>query len=550
MPQLFYGALVTPVSRREYLALPRALLCVSDTGDIAWVAHDVPPSELQDQLARHGLTGEDLDLIELKLGEFLMPGFIDTHTHGPQIPNMGSGQQHELLDWLKEVTFPMEARFSDLNFARQAYESAVRRIVDYGTTTCCYYGTLHLDATKLLADIVHVHGQRAFVGKCNMNRECPDYYVESSAEESISATRALIQHIRSLPPSSPPNSWPLVQPILTPRFAISCTPDLLSSLGTLARSDPQLAIQTHISENANEIAHTKKLFPTEILPNPPPGAGEASERARGTYAGVYDAYGLLRHNTILAHCVHLEAAEIEVIKARNAGVSHCPTSNFNLRSGCAKIGVLLDKGIKVGLGTDVSGGFSPSILRTVQDASICSKVVAMSAPQKPKHRHGHGHGHEREHRHDHELNHELDHECEPECLEHTHGDGHDSRKSFTGHQLPVATLLHLATHGGAEVCGLGGRVGQLEPGRAFDALVVSIRTDAGNPAVWGADLDAEMRVGASGGERGREGGRGKTEKEELEGMLERFLFGGDDRNIRRVYVQGRLIGGKEYTGKL
>ena len=181
-----------------------------------------------------------------------------------------------------------------------------------------------------------------------MNRECPKDYVEPSTVDSMAATRAVIRHIRSLPPSGPPGAQPLVQPILTPRFAISCTSDLMASLGELASSDPALAIQTHISENAAEIARTQELFPVDTLPSPPPGSKEIIENARGTYAGVYDAFGLLRHNTVLAHGVHLEDAEIKLIKARQAGVSHCPTSNFNLRSGCAKVGVLLDEGIKVG----------------------------------------------------------------------------------------------------------------------------------------------------------------------------------------------------------
>lgn len=127
-----------------------------------------------------------------------------------------------------------------------------------------------------------------------------------------------------------------------------------------------------------------------------------------------------------------------------------------------------------------------------------------------------------------------------------HNHTHIKQHGFAARQLPVATLLYLATQGGADVCGLGARIGALEPGRAFDALVASVRTDAGNPGVWGADLDVELGVRGSGGESGDEGGRGKTEKEELEGMLERFLFCGDDRNIRKVYVQGRLIGGREY----
>lgn len=181
-----------------------------------------------------------------------------------------------------------------------------------------------------------------------MNRDCPKDYIEPSTAESMAATRAVIHHIRSLPPSSPPSKPPLVQPILTPRFAISCTSDLMASLGDLVHADPTLAIQTHMSENAAEIAYTKELFSVDTLPRPPHGIEGVIERARGTYAGVYDAYGLLRHNTVLAHCVHLEAAEVELIKARQTGISHCPTSNFNLRSGCAKVGALLDHGIKVG----------------------------------------------------------------------------------------------------------------------------------------------------------------------------------------------------------
>jgi len=160
-----------------------------------------------------------------------------------------------------------------------------------------------------------------------MNRECPPDYIEPSAESSVRDTRALISHIKSLPPHGHEH---LVQPVITPRFAISCTDDLLSSLGTLAASDPNLRIQTHISENLGEIDFTKKLFPKAP-----------------SYAGVYDMFGLLRDNTILAHAVHLGEDEIQLIKTKNAGISHCPTSNFNLNSGVAPVGLYLDKGIKV-----------------------------------------------------------------------------------------------------------------------------------------------------------------------------------------------------------
>ena len=176
--------------------------------------------------------------------------------------------------------------------------------------------------------------------KCNMDRNAADYYVEPSPDVSIAHTHALITHIRALTPTP---ARALVQPILTPRFAIACTPGLLTSLGDLARADPALAIPPHISENEAEIAFTKALCPPEGLPPLPDG----HKRTHTTYAGVYDAYGLLRENTVLAHAVHLEEEEVALVKARNAGVSHCPTSNFNLRSGCAHVGMLLDKGIKV-----------------------------------------------------------------------------------------------------------------------------------------------------------------------------------------------------------
>ena len=193
-----------------------------------------------------------------------------------------------------------------------------------------------------------------------MDRNAAPYYVEPSPAASLAATRELIAHIRALPPL-PGAAELLVRPVLTPRFAISCSNELLSQLGELARADPGLAIQTHISENAAEIAFTKTLFPPSDLPLPPSSAAAdeadaadaaggmdtAGAAARGTYAGVYDAYGLLRGNTVLAHAVHLEDAEAALIAARGAGVSHCPTSNFNLRSGCARVGALLDRGIKV-----------------------------------------------------------------------------------------------------------------------------------------------------------------------------------------------------------
>lgn len=412
---------------------------------------------------------------------------------------MGRGQDYELLGWLHNITFPTESRFKDTDYARRTYRSVVRRVLDSGTTTCCYYATLHEEATKILADITHELGQRAFVGKCNMDRESPDHYCETSVDASISATEGVITHIRSLKPGV--DSQPLVHPILTPRFAISCTSKLLASLGDLAKQDPTLAIQTHVSENPSEVAFVKELFP------------ECS-----TYAHVYDAFGLLRAGTVLAHGCHLDSnlldagadegampeSEIELIKARGAGLSHCPTSNLNLRSGVARVGEWLDRGLKVSLGTDVSGGYSPSMLAAVRHASFCSKLIAMEHSRK-----------------------ESTTTAPTEPL---------ASQPLAHRQLPVETLLFLATLGGAQVCGLDAHVGNFAPGKSFDALLVSLRPETGNPNVWAEE--SELRLEGA-----------DTPAHALEVLLEKFLLCGDDRNIRRVFVAGREVGGADWRAE-
>ncbi|KAJ3571119.1 hypothetical protein NP233_g3955 [Leucocoprinus birnbaumii] len=440
----------------------------------------------------------------LEEGEFIIPGFIDTHTHAVQYPNLGKGGQFELLDWLKYVVFPKEKQFKDHNFARDVFHDVIRRSLDFGTTTSCYYSSLHLGASRILADIVNQLGQRAFVGKCNMDRKDPEnpHYVEASTEESIDDTLRLISHIRSLVPISKHASLgtfpePLVQPILTPRFALSCTEECLFKLGHIAdahdrarrgREEPRLRIQTHIAENPREYREVVEKYPN----------------AKGSYAKVYEMHGVLRETTILGHGIHLTDEDIHWIKKSNAGISHCPTSNFYLTSGIAPVGRYLDEGLKVGLGTDVGGGYAASMLNVIQNASIASKML--EAEQRERDSRGNN---------------------SDECFEHT-------EKHFTNRKFRTETLLYLATLGGAEVCNLAKRTGSLSEGKSFDALVVSILDETGALGVWGKE--AKSQCPSSEVQR----------IEKLEENLERFLFCGDDRNIRRVYVQGRLVGGKAF----
>lgn len=219
------------------------------------------------------------------------------------------------------------------------YTRCIRKTLSHGTTCAAYYATVDVPSTNLLADLCLAAGQRALVGRVCMDRLGPEWYVDASAEESLRATRESIAYIRGIDPG-----MEVVRPVITPRFAPSCSVELMRGLGALA-GETGLHVQTHISENHGEIELVRELFPREVT-----GAGDES------YTAVYDAFGLLNSRTILAHGVHLSEGEAELIARRGAKVSHCPCSNSAITSGAARVRWLMDKGVVCGLGTDMSGG--------------------------------------------------------------------------------------------------------------------------------------------------------------------------------------------------
>ncbi|EPY49920.1 guanine deaminase [Schizosaccharomyces cryophilus OY26] len=345
----------------------------------------------------------------LKPLQFFFPGFIDTHIHAPQYPNAGFGIDLPLLKWLEKYTFPIESSFRNLDRALEIYYRVVTRTLSYGTTFASYFSSLHTPASALLAELCFSLGQRAYIGKCNMNTLSPAHYCEKSCKSSVEATNVLVSFMSQLDPNRK-----FVSPIITPRFAPSCTKDLLKACGELA-ANHDLPIQTHISENLGEIALVRELFPD-----------------RKSYTDVYDHHSLLTPKTVLAHAVYLEDEEIETIYKRQSGISHCPTSNAVLASGMANIRKLLDAGIKVSLGTDVSGGYTPNMLVAIRQAALTSRSLASVL--------------------------------------------RDSRIA-----LELPELLYLATQGGAEVLGRGHEVGSFEEGKAWDALVVDVSSETNTP---------------------------------------------------------------------
>lgn len=285
----------------------------------------------------------------IDLGDrLLIPAMNDIHVHAPQYRNLGLAMDLELLDWLDNYTFPEESRFADIHYAERMYRRFVHDLWRHGTMRTVCFATTHLPATRLLMRLFREAGMGAFVGKVNMNRNCPEALCETlGAAEQACGT--LVREFGN------PDS--LVRPIITPRFIPSCTPEMLQLCGKLAQQY-QLPVQSHLSENTSEIELVRTLEP------------ESS-----SYGDAYNRYGLFGQTpTIMAHCVWTEGEELELIRKNDVIVAHCPTSNFNIASGMAPIRTFLDAGIRVGLGSDISGGHDLSIFRMMVYAIQVSKM--------------------------------------------------------------------------------------------------------------------------------------------------------------------------------
>ncbi|KAI0599621.1 hypothetical protein F4775DRAFT_550702 [Biscogniauxia sp. FL1348] len=363
--QAFHGTLIHSIGQDQLEIINNGLIIIGLHGTIIALKKSVPRELVCERLASsRDLPADASNVRFLGPGEFLIPGFVDTHNHAPQWAQRGLGQGMHILDWLDKITFPNEARFSDPSYAKRTYSGCIDGFLKQGVTTASYYGSMHAEATKILADLCLEKGQRAFVGKCNMNRNAPDYYRDATAESSLQDTEDCITHIRKIDPSGA-----LVKYVLTPRFAITCDDALLAGLGDIARANPDLPIQTHFNEAEQEIVFTKTLFP-----------------AFTNEADLYAHFGLLTQRSILAHCCYMSDYEMKRLEDVGCGVAHCPISNMTVGGGfmAAPVREFLRRGIKVGLGTDSGGGFSSSILDTMRLALIASNAKEVASQGQDK----------------------------------------------------------------------------------------------------------------------------------------------------------------------
>ncbi len=407
---LIHGTCIhTPVFG-DIEVLENATVTVDENGVIAGVDTATCRSDL-------AAAQKDDTLIELERGQFLLPGLVDLHIHAPQWPQLGKALHLPLNEWLQQCTFPLEARYSDVEFARVSYESLVDNLLANGTTTGTYFGTVHLEATKLLADIALRKGQRAVIGKVAMDNtaQCPDFYRDKSTISGLDDTRAFIEYINNLPGN-------LVKPAVTPRFIPACSDEMLSGLASIAH-EYGCHVQTHCSESDWEhqyVIDRHGVNDTQSL----------------------DRIGLLTDRTVLAHANLIGDEDIETIRKQQSSIAHCPLSNLYFSHSVFRTRKVLDAGVKVGLGTDISGGPSPSILHNCKVAVDVSRALE---------------------------------------------DGVDPGLSPSARGTPNSRINYreafwMATMGGANALGL--KVGRFATGYDFDAIVIDTAAVDSNLITW------------------------------------------------------------------
>nr|WP_319397017.1 amidohydrolase family protein [uncultured Desulfobacter sp.] len=398
-------------------------IAIVEAGNLLSLEHEVP-----ERLASLGVT-------DLGPG-VVIPSFIDLHVHAPQYMQMGMGLDLGLLGWLENYTFPGEARFADENYAQKIYPLFADELLRQGTLRSVVYGTVHSASTLILAQILEQAGLMAFVGKVNMDQNSPDDLRETSegaVKDSETFCRILADRER-------------VRPIVTPRFAPSCTETLMKNLGRLSRR-LDLPVQSHLSETLSETQWVSRLFPDSR-----------------SYTHVYDDCGLLGPASLMAHAVFLSDREIDLIVERAATLVHCPSANTNLSSGIMPLGRYLDRGVNLGLGSDVGAGHTLAMYRVVVQAVQSAKLLRILRPRE---------------------NHRA---------------------------VTLSEAFYLATMGNGKFFTRQGwgPCGAFEPGMSFDVLSI----DMGLPEAVPLSPVAQ---------------------------LERFLYAGDDRHIKKRILAGREL---------
>ena len=425
--------------------------------------------------------------VRLSPNQFVIPGFVDLHTHAPQYQYSGTATDKPLMQWLDAYAFPAEKRLRDPELARGVYERVVRRLLRLGTTTAVYFATADNRPCEILVDVVEALGQRGYIGKVCLDQHTPSDYVQGTAQ-ALAESEAFVEFVAA-------KRTPLVQPVLTPRFTPTCSVALMRGLADLAARYDVL-VQSHISESHDEVDFAWQVH------------GQRD-------AALFRECGLLTGRALMAHGVHLTDSEWDALREHGTAVAHCPTSHFYFADGMVAVKPRVLRGNRVGLGTDVAGGYSPSMLSAIRNAVLMSRAIqhaSLQGQQCAANANGEG----------------------PPCV----GTAHVSDSTTTPPQAPAEVAMDyieafwLATLGGAEALGLQHCIGSFGVGKAFDAVLVAL------PA------PEELSVGTA--QPLSPGAASHIDifpTDSLEDRFQKFVNLGDERDIAAVWVQGRRVVG-------
>jgi len=337
MNKLYKAIVINPKSNFQVDVFPEGALLVSKEGKI------IDCGDFDLIVSKHS----NLQLFDYS-GKILLPGLIDLHTHLPQFTAIGKNSS-QLLDWLNNSIFPTETKFSDKETAFKYSKLFFDNLIRSGTTTAAIYSSNNKDATDITFEIAHSIGIYALIGKTMMDQNTP-IGLTQTAKENIN---------ESLNIASKWHNKGKLRYILTPRFAASCSPELMKLTAEVAQSDG-FFIQTHLAENLKELELIQQLY------------GDSEN-----YTDVYRKSGILTNKTILAHCIYLNNNELSLIKQSGSIIAHCPTSNRYLGSGIMPLVNYLQNYLRLGLGTDVAAGYSLSVLSEAREAIENSKYYSL-----------------------------------------------------------------------------------------------------------------------------------------------------------------------------
>ncbi|QSX06772.1 amidohydrolase family protein [Sedimentibacter sp. zth1] len=284
-------------------------------------------------------------------GKLIIPGFCDMHVHAPQFLQMGIGMDKELLDWLDTYTYPNEAKFKNIEHANEVYSQFVNELLRHGTLHVNCFPSIHYEASSILFKLLENKGVYAFTGKLNMDQNSPDFYIEDTNKSIEDTEKFIIEHKKSKN----------VTASIVPRFAITCSEELLNGLGNVSLKY-NAPVHSHMCEAVNEMKICKELFPNYK-----------------NGAEIFNQNNLLgKTPTIMAHCIFMDDDVLELMKNPNCMAVHCPDATSNVNAGgIMPVKKLLDLGINLAIGSDVGGGTSLSIPRMIATTIQHSKIRNM-----------------------------------------------------------------------------------------------------------------------------------------------------------------------------